>query len=110
MSKRESLVSQQIGETLDRLGMMTLYAPTFVDRTGYFPSQNLDSTFRKLNEDIVRLRPALGDDLANKLGEMSKRMRQLFAADPEDRTGEATQGRAIIREMVDLLEERWRAG
>jgi hypothetical protein len=40
--------------------------------------------------------------------EMSDRTRAYFEADPEDKTGDARRGRAIIREMQDLVKQKAR--
>ena len=47
-------------------------------------------------------RGKLGEALYLKLSAMSDRMRALFEADPEDKTGETRKGRAI-REMIAML-------
>ncbi len=36
---------------------------------------------------------------------MSDRMRALFEADPDDKTGETLEGRKIIQEMEDILRQ-----
>ncbi|MDR3511428.1 MAG: hypothetical protein P4L73_07335 [Caulobacteraceae bacterium] len=84
---------------------MMLDSPTFVDRTGYFPWQNLQTTFYELNEGLRLIREQLGEELYLKLREMSDRMRAHFEADPDDKTDDTLKGRDIIREMEALLKQ-----
>ncbi len=80
-------------------------APKFLDKTGYFPYQNLDYVFRQLNEGLSVNRPTLGDERYHELVRMSDRMRSLFEADPEDKTGETLKGCKIIHDMEDILRQ-----
>jgi hypothetical protein len=85
--------------------MMMLESPTFTDRTGYFPSRNLEMAFYELNEGLRLIRENLGEERYLKLMGMSDRMRAHFEADPEDKTDDSLKGRAIIDEMEDLLKQ-----
>jgi hypothetical protein len=82
---------------------MLLGAPTFLDRTGYFPYRNLDYDFQQLTEGLSNIRQTLGEERYNELMRMSDQMRALFEADPEDKTGETLKGCKIIHEMEDIL-------
>jgi hypothetical protein len=86
--------------------MMMLKSPTFVDRTGYFPGKNLETTFYELNEALRLISGELGEDRYLKLIEMSARMRAHFEADPEEKTDDSLKGREIIREMGTLLRQK----
>jgi hypothetical protein len=55
-------VPQDIGKLLDYLGHMLLAAPTFKDKTGYLPRENIDTTFSSLNEDLLVVRKQLGEE------------------------------------------------
>ena len=55
-------VSQNVGELLDQLDFMMLAAPTFKDKTGYFPQQNIDTVFFALNEGLLVIRKTLGEE------------------------------------------------
>jgi hypothetical protein len=90
---------------MDYLGMMMLDSPTFIDRTGYFPSRNLDMAFSELNEGLGVIRKKLGEERYLKLMDMSDRMRAHFEADPEDKTDDTIKGREIIHEMETLLKQ-----
>ena len=83
-----------------------LKSPTFVDRTGYFPGKNLETTFYELNEALRLISGELGEDRYLKLIEMSARMRAHFEADPEDKTDDSLKGREIIHEMENLLMQK----
>jgi hypothetical protein len=98
-------IPQTIGEVMDYLGMMMLSSPTFIDKTGYFPHNNIHTTFRELNEGLGLIRLKLGEERYLKLMDMSDRMRAHFEADPEDKTDDTIKGREIIHEMETLLKQ-----
>ena len=96
-------IPQSLGDLLDLLSSRLLSAPTFVDKTGYFPERNLETTFSKLNEGLLVLRVRLGEDRYGKLMEMASRARAYFEADPEKKTGDAVKGQELILDMEDLI-------
>jgi hypothetical protein len=102
-------IPQTLGDLLDLLGLMMLRSPTFADTTGYFPERNIDTVFYALNEGLDATRKKLGEDRYQKLTEMSKQMRVLFAADPEDTTGDARKGQELIFDMTQLIKSRPKA-
>jgi hypothetical protein len=101
-------VPKDINEIKDFLSRMMLSSPTFVDKTGYFPGRNLETTFSELDAGLRLNRNDLGEERYLKLMEMSARMRAHFEADPEDKTDDSLKGRAIILEMRDLLKQKAR--
>lgn len=101
--KYKAYIPQDIGELLDHLAYMMLKSPTFKDRTGYLPQQNIDTAFLALNEGLLVMRKKLGEERYAMLRAMSDRMRALFESDPEDVTGDARTGRKLVREMEDML-------
>ncbi len=96
-------IPETLGELMDKLGSMMLGAPTFKDKTGYFPGKNIDTTFFALNEGLLAIRKTLGEERYATLRALSDKMRALFEADPEDKTGATQAGREIIHEMEDIL-------
>ena len=96
-------IPQDLGEVYDYVASMMLRSPTFVDKTGYFPWRNVETTFHALNEGLKRIRPELGEESFSQLAQMSKQMRAYFEADPEKKTGETLKGRELILDMMDLL-------
>lgn len=102
-------ISQTIGELNDKLGWMMLNAPTFKDRTGYFPDRSIETAFQGFNESLDNLRGKLGEERYARMREMSDRMRALFEADPESETGGSKAGRQIIHEMELMLRRKKRA-
>ncbi|THD48602.1 MAG: hypothetical protein E7774_02785 [Bradyrhizobium sp.] len=82
---------------------MQIEAPKFLDRTGYMPFINLNYTFQQLREGFSKSRRRLGEERYQQLSQMSDQMRALFAADPDDKTGETTKGREMIYEMERIL-------
>ena len=91
---------------MDKLTVMLLCSPRFIDTSGYFPEQNLQTRVDALDQGLGRLRAKLGEDLYRKLTEMSDQMRACFEADPEDNTGETRKGKRLVLEMEDLVEAR----
>jgi hypothetical protein len=96
-------VPQDISELLDELSYVMLFSPTFKDETGYFPERNIDTAFFSLNEGLLVVRKKLGEERYAMLKALSDRMRTLFEADPEDKTGDTRAGRQLIHEMEDIL-------
>ena len=105
MKPAKMYVPKDVGELLDHLSHMLLAAPQFRDKTGYFPFENLEYVFRQLHEGLVNVRPALGEARYRELSGMSDRMRALFEADPDDKTGETAMGCKIIHQMEDILKQ-----
>lgn len=101
-------IPQTISELRDKLADMLFSAPTFKDKTGYFPQKNIDTTFFSLNEGLQAVYEKLGEERYAALRALSDKMRALFEADPEDKTGETQAGREIIHEMEDILRSKRR--
>lgn len=101
--KYQSYVPKTIGEMLELLADMMLTSPSFKDKTGYFPEQNIDIEFFALNEGLKALRRKLGEESYEKLVALSARMRAHFEADPEDKTEDGIKGRDCILGMEDIL-------
>lgn len=99
-------VPQNISEFLDHLAFMMLASPTFKDKTGYFPQQNIDTSFFSLNEGLLAIRKRLGEERYAMLRALSDKMRALFEADPDDTTGDTHAGRMLIHEMKDILKSK----
>jgi hypothetical protein len=108
MRSVKSYIPDGVSEIVDQLCMMMLKSPRFIDKTGYFPDQNIDAVFFQLNEGLRRIERKLGEDLYLKLKEMSDRMRTHFEADPDNKTGETRKGCEIIDEMIELLKQHAR--
>jgi hypothetical protein len=98
-------IPQGIGELMDKLGAMMLSAPTFKDKTGYFPQMNIETEFFALNEGLLAVRRKLGEERYAILKALSDKMRPLFEADPENKTGQTQAGREIIYEMEGILRD-----
>jgi len=98
-----SFVPKNISELTDYLGFMMLNAPKFIDDTGHFPQQNIETVFSALNAAIRGLRTKLGQERFDRLLGMSDQMRSHFKSDPDEETGSASKGRQIILEMKELI-------
>ncbi len=109
MRQASMYVPGNVGEVVDHLNHMLLGAPKFRDKTGYFPDQNLEYNFQQLTGGLNNIREMLGEERYQELTRMSARMRTLFEADPDDKTGETLQGCKIIHEMEEILRQAGRA-
>ena len=105
MTPKKAFIPSTIMELREKLSAMFLSAPTFIDKTGHLPFLNLDYVFMQLTQGLTLNRSNLGDGNYAKLMDMTNAMRPLFEADPEDKTGEAVKGQAIINDMLELLEK-----
>jgi hypothetical protein len=108
MRSVKSYIPDGVGEIVDHLCTMMLESPSFVDKTGYFPDQNIDTAFFQLNEGLRRIEGKLGEDLCLKLKQMSDQMRVHFEAGQDNKTGETRRGCEIIDEMIELLKQNSR--
>jgi hypothetical protein len=100
-------IPTSFGDLLDKMTFMLLCSPTFIDNSGYFPGQNVETSFYALNEGLRRLRPQLGEELFQRLMAMSDQMRAYFEADPEQTTGQARKGKDLVYDMEELIKARW---
>jgi hypothetical protein len=98
-------IPENVQEILELVISMQIKAPKFVDKTGYLPFLNLDYVFQQLHQGFARNRQTLGDERYQELMRMSDRMRALFEADPEDKTGETLEGCKILHQMEDILRQ-----
>lgn len=105
--KYQPYIPQTLGELLDKMGFMLLSSPTFIDKSGYFPGRDVETSFYGLNEGLRNLRPQLGEELYQKLRAMSDQMRAYFEADPERTTGDTLKGKQLALDMEELIEARW---
>jgi hypothetical protein len=105
MRPAKMYVPQNVQDLPEFVVSMLSSAPKFIDKTGWLPFRNLDYVFRQLNEGLNCNRPTLGEERYHELMRMSDRMRALFEADPEDKTGETLKGCKIIHEMEDILKQ-----
>ena len=96
-------VPQDLSELRDQLGSMMLQSPQFVDKTGYFPEQNIDTVFYELNHGLEATRRKLGVQRYETMRALSDVMRAHFEADPEDVNGRSAEGRKLILEMMEML-------
>jgi hypothetical protein len=96
-------VPENVSDVMDQLAFMMLYAPRFEDDSGYFPGQNVDTTFFALNGGLSNIRKKVGEETYQALTTLSDRMRAHFEADPDDVGAGGTEGRVCIHEMEDIL-------
>jgi len=94
-------IPKDFGELMDHLAHMLFAAPKF--NTRLLPRENIDTTFCSLNEGLLAVRKKLGEERYTALKALSDKMRALFEADPDDKTGDTQAGREIIHEMEGIL-------
>jgi hypothetical protein len=94
---------QSLGEIMDHLAWMMIYAPELTDTSGFFPDLNIETTFESLNLGLQNIRSKLGETRYQALSSLSERMRKHFEANTDDDT---RAGRLIIHEMEDILRKR----
>jgi len=94
-------IPQDVGELRDFLTSFMSAAPTFVDPD--FTWMTIDTQFLTLHDGLQVVRARIGEASYAKAIEISGRMRALFEADPEDKTGQAHEGCLLIWEIDKLL-------
>jgi hypothetical protein len=94
---------QSIGEIMDRLAWMMLYAPELKDDSGFFPERNIETNFEELALGLRHIRSKLGEPRYEALTSLSERMRKHFEANTDEDT---LAGRELIHEMEDILRGR----
>lgn len=94
-----------LSEIYDLLALLVLEAPTFIDETGHFPEQNIDTVFTMLTSGFDQVRKKLGEDRYVKLNELATQAKALFADDPDDSNGKTDQGRDLLFEIEDIIQD-----
>ncbi len=94
---------QSIGEIMDELAWMMIYAPELTDNSGFFPDWNIETRFESLNLGLQHVRNTLGESRYQALTSLSLRMREHFEANTDEDT---LAGRELIHEMEDILRKR----
>lgn len=98
-------IPASLSEINDLLGSMILDAPTFIDRLGHFPRQNIETRFHQLTQGFGLVRKKLGEERYAVLLDRAARAKALFAADQDDTNGKTDDGRALLIELQDLLRQ-----
>lgn len=102
---RRIYIPNSLSEIYDQLGSMILDAPRFVDETGVFPHRNIDSSFYQLNEGMRLVSAKFGEERYAALTDLAERAKALFAADPDDINGKTDEGRKLLFEIEDLIQD-----
>jgi hypothetical protein len=92
-----------MGEVRDYVGSMVLGAPRFIDKTGFYPDQDVNSEFFALIEGFKTIQRRLGEDNYQKAVALAQRAKALFEADPDDKTGDTAKGLECLFEIEDIL-------
>lgn len=101
---RRIYIPKSLSEIQDQLGSMILDAPRFIDETGVFPHRNIDSSFYQLNEGMRLVSAKFGEERYAALTDLTARAKALFADDPDDTNGKTDEGRKLLFEIEDLIQ------
>ncbi|WP_416463029.1 hypothetical protein [Sphingomonas sp. VDB2] len=102
--KTNPYIPDSLSEIYDMLGSMILGAPTFIDATGVFHDQNIDTEFHALTEGFGKVRKKLGEERYAQLIALAAQAKALFADDPNDDNGKTDEGRALLFEIEKLIQ------
>ena len=105
LPNREPYIPASLSEIYDFLACLLGGAPTFVDDTGFYPDQNIDTEFAVLVAAFDKVRRKLGEDRYVKLIELAAQAKGLFAADPKNENGKTRQGYRVIHEIEDIIQD-----
>ncbi|MCP3734088.1 hypothetical protein M9979_04255 [Sphingomonas sp. RP10(2022)] len=105
IGKRAVYIPGSLSEIYDMLGSMILGAPTFVDKTGYFPEHDIDYCFQQLTEGFAVVRSKLGEERYATLIGLAARAKALFAADPNGENGKTDEGYPVLFEMEEIIKD-----
>lgn len=94
-----------LSEIYDLLALLVLEAPTFIDETGHFPEQNIDTVFTMLTRGFGQVRKKLGEERYAKLNDLAAQAKVLFAEDPDESNGKTDQGRDLLFEIEDIIQD-----
>ncbi len=98
-------VPQTLSEIHDYLAGTMGNAPSFVDRTGFMPEHNIDREFEGLLKGVELNRKKLGEERYTRLIDLAARMKAAFAADPEDKNGQANEGFRLLNQFEDEIQD-----
>jgi hypothetical protein len=104
----EPYIPKTRGEIFDFLASMILGAPTFIDKSGYFPDQNMDTEFFALNEGLKAIKKSMGEENYSQAVALSAKARAHFEADPEDKTDDGIKGRDCLMDIEEILRKAGR--
>lgn len=101
----EPYIPGSLSEIYDLLALMVLSAPTFVDKTGYFPEEDIHTLFTMLTQGFEQVRKKLGEERYAKLNDLAVQAKALFADDADDSNGKTDQGRDLLFEIEDIIQD-----
>lgn len=102
-SNPEPYIPSSLGEIYDQLGSIILKAPTFIDKTGYFPNHDINLRFYQLDTGLGRVKPKLGENNYTKAITFSARAKALFLEDPDMTNGKTKEGIWLLDEISQLI-------
>lgn len=100
----EPYIPASSSEIYDFLASLVGGAPTFIDKSGFFPGQNIDTAFYALTEGFGKVRKKVGEERYAALMELAVRAKALFAEDQAEDNGKTGQGIALIYEIEDIIQ------
>lgn len=99
----EPYVPASLSEIYDLLASMILGAPRY-DRD-WAGEQGLEYEFKKLALAFERVRNRLGDERYEKVMDLAQHAKALIAEDQEDTNGKANEGRVLLFDIEDIIQE-----
>lgn len=96
-------IPASLSEVSDLLQGLIGEAPSFLDRSGIYPDQSIDSRYHELTEGFAVVRKKLGEERYAALMDLAGRSKALFADDPEETNGKTMEGIKLIWEMMDIV-------
>ncbi|MEG3179138.1 hypothetical protein [Sphingomonas sp. LT1P40] len=101
----EPYIPESLSEIHDFLAGLIGGAPTFVDDTGFYPNQSIDTEFAVLLAAFDKVREKLDEDRYARLVDLAARAKALFEADPDESNGKTLEGCKLIWEIEEIVQD-----
>lgn len=96
-------IPKSLGELLDYLTLFLSGVPGFIDKTGLYEDQNIETCFARFYEGIEFVRKKLGEERYAAVIDLAARAKALYLEDPDDTNGKTDQGVKLIHQIDDIL-------
>lgn len=96
-------VPKSLGELLDYLTLFLNGVPGFIDKSGVFEDENVDTCFARFYEGLEFVRKKLGEERYAAVVNLATRAKALYLEDPDDTNGKTDQGVKLIHKIDEIL-------
>lgn len=96
-------IPRSLGEILDYLTLFLGGVPGFIDKSGVFEDQNVDTCFARFYEGLDLVRKKLGEERYAAVVDLAARAKALYLEDPDDTNGKTDEGVKLIHQIDDIL-------